>query len=224
MRTYVSPIGYDTRRVTQPVTDAGISGDDEILLVRPGDEGSTERASQTITDVEQLLQKIEPGCEIRVERVGTDSFEETVRDCCQVLGSVERERELCVPLSGGARDVLLPLTVATLVYARRVDTTLFFSDLSGEVREWSIPELATNIPDRALDTFTALVRVDGWLTLSALTAKTDHSKSTVIRHVKDLEAAGVVQSDTSEKAKRVRVTFTGELLSIAQRVGHAQTD
>ena len=126
-----------------------------------------------------------------------------------------------VSLSGGARDVLLPLTVATLVYARRVDTTLFFSDLSGEVREWSIPALATDIPDRALDTFTALVGADDWLTLSALTTETGHSKSTVIRHVNDLEAVGIVQSDTSEKAKRVRVTFTGELLSLAQQVEKA---
>jgi CRISPR-associated protein Csa3 len=221
MRTYISPIGYDTRRVTQPVTSAGISGDDEILLVRPGNESDTERASQTITDVEQLLQKIEPGCDINVERVGTDSFEETVRGCCRILGSVKQERDMYVSLSGGARDVLLPLTVATLVYARRVDTTLFFSDLSGEVTKWSIPALATDIPDRALDTFTALVEADGWLTLSALTAETGLSKSTVIRHVNDLEAVGIVQGDTSEKAKRVRVTFTGELLSLAQQVGKA---
>jgi CRISPR-associated protein Csa3 len=224
MRTYISPIGYDTRRVTQPVIDTGVSGDDTILLVRPGDESDTERATQTITDVEQLLQKIEPGCAISVNRVSTGSFEETVRDCCQILGNVEQERELCVSLSGGARDVLLPLTVATLVYARRVDTTLFFSDLSGDVREWSIPALATNIPDRALDTFTALVEAGDWLTLSELTTMTDSSKSTVIRHVNDLETAAIVQGETSGKAKRVRVTFTGELLSLAQYVQNPQTE
>jgi CRISPR-associated protein Csa3 len=36
----------------------------------------------------------------------------------------------------------------------------------------------------------------------------------VVRHVNDLEEAGVIQADTSEKAKRVRATFSGEMLAM----------
>ena len=60
-----------------------------------------------------------------------------------------------------------------------------------------------------------LVQSGDWYSLSALAEETDHSKTTVIRHVNDLEAAGVVEADTSQKAKHVRATFTGELLAVA---------
>ena len=214
MRTYISPIGYDTRRVTRPVINRGLDSEDELVLLRPGGETDTERATQTIADVEQFLQEIEPNYRQRVEHVVTDSFEETVRDCCQIVSDVGDDREIVVSLGGGARDILLPLTVAALVYARRIDAALFFSDLDNSVQEWTLPDLTARISDRAFQTFEVIVEADGWLSLSTITEETEQSKSTVIRHVNDLESSNVVVADTSEKAKRVRVTFSGELLSL----------
>ena len=217
MRTYISPIGYDTRRVTRPVINRGLDSEDELVLLRPGGETDTERATQTIADVEQFLQEIEPNYRQRVEHVVTDSFEETVRDCCQIVSDVGDDREIVVSLGGGARDILLPLTVAALVYARRIDAALFFSDLDNSVQEWTLPDLTARISDRAFQTFEAIVEADGWLSLSTITEETEQSKSTVIRHVNDLESSNVVVADTSEKAKRVRVTFSGELLSLGSQ-------
>ena len=217
MRTYISPIGYDTRRVTRPVINRGLDSEDELVLLRPGGETDTERATQTIADVEQFLQEIEPNYRQRVEHVVTDSFEETVRDCCQIVSDVGDDREIVVSLGGGARDILLPLTVAALVYARRIDAALFFSDLDNSVQEWTLPDLTARISDRAFRTFEVIVKADGWLSLSTITEETEQSKSTVIRHVNDLESSNIVVADTSEKAKRVRVTFSGELLSLASQ-------
>ena len=217
MRTYISPIGYDTRRVTRPVINRGLDSEDELVLLRPGGETDTERATQTIADVEQFLQEIEPNYRQRVEHVVTDSFEETVRDCCQIVSDVGDDRDIVVSLGGGARDILLPLTVAALVYARRIDAALFVSDLDNSVQEWTLPDLTARISDRAFRTFEVIVEADGWLSLSTITEETEQSKSTVIRHVNDLESSNVVVADTSEKAKRVRVTFSGELLSLASQ-------
>lgn len=214
MRTYISPIGYDTRRVTRPVVTTGLSGEDRVLLLRPSTEADTERAEQAVADVEQLLQEIEPEADCLIERISTDSFEETVRDCCAIIGGTADEHELIVSLGGGARDILLPLTVASLVFARRIDRALFFSDLDSSVQEWTLPHLTTHVPNRASDTFGTLVEADNWVTLSTIADRTNQSKSTVIRHVNDLEDAGLLESDTSEKAKRVRVSFSGELLSV----------
>ena len=217
MRTYISPIGYDTRRVTRPVINRGLDSEDELVLLRPGGETDTERATQTIADVEQFLQEIEPNYRQRVEHVVTDSFEETVRDCCQIVSDVDDDREIVVSLGGGARDILLPLTVAALVYARRIDAALFFSDLDNSVQEWTLPDLTARISNRAFRTFEVIVEADGWLSLSTITEETEQSKSTVIRHVNDLESSNVIVADTSEKAKRVRVTFSGELLSLVSQ-------
>lgn len=213
MRTYISPIGYDTRRVTKPIINTGFGDDDRVVLVRPGTESDTERATQAIADVEQFLHEIEPGFVVDVERVATETFEATVRECCAVLASVANDHETIVALGGGARDVLLPLTVAALVYAREVDTALFFSDLDSSVREWPLPDLTATVPDRTRDTLAAVVQAGDWCTLNQLAAETDQSKSTVIRHVNDLEDRGILEADTRGTAKRVRVTFTGKLLS-----------
>jgi CRISPR-associated protein Csa3 len=217
MRTYISPIGYDTRRVTRPVINTGLGSDDELLLVRPGEESDTGQADQAVADVRQLLHEIEPDCTIAVERVVTDSIEETIRNCCRILADVDHTRRLIVSLGGGARDIFLPLTVATLVYVRRIETTLFFSDLDSTVQEWELPNLTARVPDRTLETLDMLVQTGNWHSLSEITEKTDHSKTTVIRHVNDLEDAGVVEADTSQKAKRVRATFTSELLALARQ-------
>jgi len=218
MRTYVSPIGYDTRRVTRPVINTGLGSEDTVILLRPTEESDTERATQAVADVEQLLQEIEPEAECEVRRVSTDSFEETVGESCSVVDDIPTDHDVIVSLGGGARDVLLPLTVAALVFAQKIDRALFFSDLNGAVREWPLPVLTAQVPDRTVETFEMIDAADSWLSLSAIARETDQSKSTVIRHVNDLEEAGVVKADTSEKAKRVRVSFSGELFLMAQSV------
>ena len=216
MRTYVSPIGYDTRRVTRPVIHTGLSGGDRVLLLRPGEESDTERASQTVADVRQLLQEIEPEATVTVERVSTDEFEATVRDCCNVLDDVPTDRETIVSLGGGARDVLLPLMVAALVFDWKIDQSLFFSDLDSTVREWPLPTLTEEVPTRTLRTLEEIVTTDGWLLLSEIADETNQSKSTVIRHVSDLEDAGMIDANTSQKSKRVRSTFSAELFWMAR--------
>jgi CRISPR-associated protein Csa3 len=218
VRTYISPIGYDTRRVTRPVVNTGLGSDDRVILLRPAADADTERATQAVADVEQLLQEIEPEATCTIERISTTRFEETVRECCRVIEAIAPDREILVSLGGGARDILLPLTVSALVCAPRIDTTLFFSDLDSTVREWSLPTLVTQVPERTLETFGSILDADGWQTLTELASDTDQSKSTVIRHVNDLDAAGIVETDTSGKAKRVRENFSGELYWMARNL------
>jgi len=218
MRTYISPIGYDTRRVTRPVVNTGLSTEDTVQLLRPEQESDTERATQAVADTRQLLQEIEPESKCVVTRISTATFEETVRECCALIADIPEEHRTIVSLGGGARDILLPLTIASLVFARRIDQALFFSDLDSSVREWSLPVLNAQVPKRTFSTFEVLVEADDWISLSEIASATEQSKTTVIRHVRDLEDAGIIQSDTTEKAKRVRVAFSGELFWMAQNL------
>ena len=219
MRTYVSPIGYDTRRVTRPVVKTGLGTEDTVIMLRPDEESDTERANRAIADVETLLQEFEAAADHTVKRVSTEDFETTIWDCCAVIESVPNDSETIVSLGGGARDILLPLTIASLVLSHRVDRALFFSDIDQDVRPLSLPELTTRVPERTHDTFEAIVRESEWQTLTSIAEQTGQSKSTVIRHVNDLEEVSVVESDTSGKAKRVKISFSGELLSKAWSLG-----
>jgi len=216
VRTYVSPIGYDTRRVTRPVIHTGLGPEDVVIMLRPKTESDTEQATQAVADVEQLLHEIEPRVTCTVERISVDTFESTLRECCQALVDVDEDHELIVSLGGGPRDVLLPMTIATAAFTASIDRTLFFSDLDGTVRNWTIPDLTAQVPDRTADTFEVIAKDGDWLQLSAIATKTGQSKSTVIRHVNDLEDVGIIEADTTGKAKRVRIGFSGELLSLIQ--------
>jgi len=216
MRTYVSPIGYDTRRVTRPVVNTGLRSGDNVQLLRPEQESDTEQASQAVADVKQLLHEIEPEAEFTIKRVITDTFEQTVQECCGIFTEIPTGNEIIVSLGGGARDILLPLTVSSIVFAKQIDQTLFFSDLDSEIQEWSLPRLTAQVPERTLGSFEVISSADGWISLSSIANKTSQSKSTVIRHVNDLEDAGVLESDTSNKTKRVRIAFSGELFQLAQ--------
>lgn len=217
MRTYISPIGYDTRRVTRPVINAGLGSEDEVVLLRPENESDTERAAQAIADVEQLLQEIEPNATCTLERIPTTVIEDAILECATRITAVPDGRDAIVSFGGGARDVLLPLVVATLVHADAVDRALFFSDLDGSVEEWPLPHLSRQVPDRTIPTRKAISAADDWISLSEIAERTDQSKSTVIRHVQDLEDVGLIESDTSEKKKRVKLSFSGTLFHESRR-------
>jgi CRISPR-associated protein Csa3 len=189
--------------------------------LRPDTESDTERAEQAVADVEQLLQEIEPEAECAIKRITTDSLPETIQDCCGVIAGTADEAAVIVSLGGGARDILLPLTVASLVLTDCIDQALFFSDLDSTVEEWSLPHLRARVPDRTTETFETIAAAGDWLRLSTITDRTTHSKSTVIRHVNDLEDEGVLEADTSQKVKQVRLSFSGELVALTRRGGIA---
>ena len=104
------------------------------------------------------------------------------------------------------------------MFARKIDQALFFSDLDSTVREWSLPALTAQVPTRTYESFTTITAAEGWISLSTIAEQTDQSKSTVIRHVNDLEEIGVIESDTREKTKLVRASFSGELFELGQQL------
>ena len=88
-----------------------------------------------------------------------------------------------VSLSGGARDVLLPLTVATMAHEATVLTTLGYSDIDGQVREFGLPTVSTTVSDGALNTLRAVANTDSSVTLPQLASDLEAAKSTITRHI-----------------------------------------
>jgi CRISPR-associated protein Csa3 len=208
VRTYIAPIGYNSTSVTRPVIlSHGVEEGDRVVLLRPDGERD-DRATEAIEDVEGLLREIEPDVALTVEEVPR-AFEECVLACRDCLDAAEGR--CVVSLGGGARDILLPFAVAVLTRGDRVDDVLFFSDLDGAVEEWSFPTLTANLSEPARETLATVVGT-GETTLPELTEQAGSSKSTITRHVVELEANGTVESWREGKVKLVRPTLTGHLL------------
>lgn len=208
MRTYIAPIGYNSTSVTRPVIlSRGVEEGDQVVLLRPaGTENS--RAAEAIDDVEGLLQEIEPDVSLAVEEI-PQSFERSVLACRDCIDAAEGKR--IVSLGGGARDVLLPFTVAVVARLEAIDNVLFFSDLDGSVEEWDFPRLTASISSSARDTLAVVVGADE-TTLPDLAEQLDASKSTITRHIEELVSSGAAESWREGKVKHVQPTLTGRLL------------
>lgn len=209
MRTYITPIGFNSTSVTRPVLSRGIDTGDVVVLIRPEEGSDNSRAEEALTDIERMLTEIEPDVTLETERIPHDNFPTAVLACSDVIRAAEPSR--IVNLGGGARDVLLPFAFAATAHMSLLDTALFFSDIDGTVREWELPRLTPVVDETTVDTLESVVDAEDWISIPDLTERTGQSKSTVTRHVTRLEQRGFVETDTRGKTKYARVTITGQL-------------
>lgn len=208
MQTYISPIGFNTTSVTRTILNYGVESGDVVVMIRPTLETDDERATEAIEDVERMLHEIEPTISTVVERVPHDDFPTAVMTCSKILRDAERP---VVNFGGGARDVLIPLTIATVAHAHEIDSVLGYSDIDGQVREWELPRVTTTPSKGAYETLSLIGRSDGEVSISTLERETQRAKSTITRHVNQLEAEGFVTSRTNDRAKHVTITLGGQL-------------
>ncbi|QSG04062.1 CRISPR-associated CARF protein Csa3 [Natranaeroarchaeum sulfidigenes] len=209
MQTYISPIGFNTTSVTRALINHGIDGGDSVVLIRPAEETDNNRGTEAVADVEQLLQEIASTITVSVTRIPHDEFDTAVMRCSETIRTAEGE--VVVSLSGGARDVLLPLTVATMAHYETVESTLGYSDIDGQIREWHLPNITATPSDGQRKTLTAIKDAEGKVSIPELTTHRESAKSTITRHVNDLEDDGFVTSQTVNRTKHVSITLAGRL-------------
>ncbi|WP_232685684.1 CRISPR-associated CARF protein Csa3 [Halobacterium zhouii] len=210
MRTYIAPIGYDSTRVTRPILSQGIERETRINLLIPTTTTDDSRGAQAIDDVRRMVEQIEPSVEVETTKVPHDDFETAIGICGSLIDAAGGE--VVIIFGGGARDIFLPLTVAALSQTNQIHASYQFSDIDGEVRERTLPDLTANAPAQAKSTLDTIRGLDTPVSLTDITAAVNVSKSTVTRHVKLLERHGLVTSETHGKTKVVEVTPTGRLL------------
>ncbi|MFP4589973.1 MAG: CRISPR-associated CARF protein Csa3 [Halobacteriales archaeon] len=211
MRSYISPIGYDSARVTRPVISHGLDTDDRIILLRPERETDDARASQAVRDVKRMTTQIEPEVEIDLKEIPHDDFQEAVLRISDVFE--DNPGELIVNLSGGARDIFATLCIASIVHVDRINTVLSFSDIDGDVRSVDLPNLTVDVPPSAIETLRQIDENNDKISISELSDQLDIAKSTVTRHLQHLESRGLVETWLEGKPKYARITFSGRLLA-----------
>lgn len=210
MPTYIAPIGYDSTRVTRPILSQGIERNTDIHLLIPPTTTDDNRGTQAIDDVRRMVEQIEPNVDIETTEVPHDDFEAAIETCGSLIDVAQGE--VVVIFGGGARDIFLPLTVATLSRTQQIHASYQFSDIDGEVRERSLPDLTANAPPQTESTLEAIGSLKAPMSLTAITDAVGVSKSTITRHVQLLERRGLVTAETHGKTKVVELTTTGHLL------------
>lgn len=207
MRTYLAPLGFDSRRVVRPVLGEGLDRDDEVVLLQP--VNGSDRGEDALEEVEEVLTQVVPDLDLKTEHLPFADFVETTLYCADLIQ--EAEGETIVVLGGGARELLLPLTVATFSNNRHVNTVLQVGDIDSTVRRIPDLNLRGDVSDAEATTLADLTDLDTPLSISVIADKLGKSKSTIARHVSSLESEGFVRSVKEGRTKTVNITDSGRI-------------
>ncbi|WEL18870.1 CRISPR-associated DNA-binding Csa3 [Halorhabdus sp. SVX81] len=210
MTVYISPIGYDSTRITRPILSEGINDGDQIILLRPVGHGDDTRAQEAIEDIERMVNQVQPEVSVTKRTVPPDDFQAAVLECSALIRDIRDE--LIINFGGGPREVYLAVAIATLVHPGAVDKSLQFSDIDGSVEEISMPRIVGTPPGPTMETLKAIIQHGSEIGIPELANDLDKAKSTVSRHIRQLENVDAVKSEMHGKTKYVTPTFSGKLL------------
>ena len=208
MATFIATLGFDSTRVTRPVLTHGLEEQDEIVLIHPVDHDNA-RAKEAKDDVRRMVTELQPNVEIRTVTLNPNAFFDGIRQTTAQVDAAEDEVVLI--LGGGARDIYLPVAFTAFVRQSTIETTLQFSDITGSVSELAIPNFLHPLGDSVVETLEVIVEEGGEVSLSLIADSLGIAKSTVARHVTELEEREFVRSELDGKTKMVNPTEHGRL-------------
>lgn len=207
MRTYVSTIGYYDTRVVRPVLDHGVDAGDVVALLRPYNDDAD--GDSAVADVKRIFSELGPEVTVSVEPITYDDFPNAVMECVDVLSAAEGET--IINFGGGPREIFLSFSIAALVAGEEVDTALQFMDIDEDIRRLQLPELMESVPPKTHGTLRTVAAFDGKATLPDVADRSKQSRSTVGRHLNELERAGAVTTEKQGKTRHVELTLGGRL-------------
>jgi CRISPR-associated protein Csa3 len=208
MATFIATLGFDSTRVTRPVLTHGLEEQDEIVLIHPVDHDNA-RAEEAKDDIHRMMTELQPNVEIRTVTLDPKAFFDGIRRTAAQVDAAEDEVVLI--LGGGARDIYLPVAFTAFVRQSAIDTILQFSDITGSVSELAIPDFLHPPGDSVVKTLKTVVNKGEKMSLSLIAHSLEIAKSTVARHVTELEEREFVHSELDGKSKMVYPTEQGRL-------------
>ncbi|POG55045.1 CRISPR-associated CARF protein Csa3 [Haloferax marisrubri] len=207
MRTYLAPLGFDSRRVVRPVLSMGLDEEDRVILLQPAN--GSERGEDAFGEVEEVLTQVVPGLDLESEYLPYTDFIETTLYCADLMQA--SKGETIVILGGGAREILLPLTVATFTNESYVETVLQVGDIDSSVRRIPRLNLRGNVSDAEAKLLIELSKLNTPLSISQIASELEKSKSTVARHVDSLESECLVITEKEGRTKTVTLSDSGRV-------------
>jgi len=207
MRTHLAPLGFDSRRVVRPVLSEGLDESDRVVLLQPSN--SSDQGEDAFEEVANVLTQVVPDLELESEQLPYTDFVETTLLCTDLIQAAGGET--IVVLGGGAREILLPLTVATFSNENHIDTILQVGDIDSSVRRIPKLNLRGNTSTAEAALLGDLTALDTPLSISEIATELEKSKSTVARHIDSLESEGLVKTIKQGRTKNVEQTDSGRI-------------
>ncbi|QSZ68144.1 CRISPR locus-related DNA-binding protein [Methanofollis aquaemaris] len=214
MKTYLSPLGFDTSHIVSLIVTCGIERGDRICLIRPG-YGEDARAERAIDDVRAMSQKISGDIRVDVLKIASRSIEDMtlmiMDEICASTPPVLPEGNLIVNLSGGPREVLVALNTATLVLSSHIHQCAIFSDITREIETYMPPRLPLSFDERTLQIL-ADIAMHNPTSISEIAERVQVSESTASRVCAKLASEEMIQIQQEKRSKIVTLQFSGKIM------------
>lgn len=213
MKTYLSPLGFDTSHLISLIVRFGIESEDKVILIRPTQED--DRAERAIEEIKEIGKKIGPNITITVIQVNHRNFQEMVLQFIDIIKASsdvpQRGNTLHVNLSGGPREILIALTTACVTMSDYINSTTYFSDIERELGVLQLPHI-TIPPDEKEFSLLQDIKKNGPTTLSDIATRLQISESTISRQCSRLIGLRWIKVETRGKNKFVELLSTGEIM------------
>lgn len=214
MKTYLSPLGFDTSHIISLIARCGIEGGDRICLIRP-EYGQDARAERAIDDVRVMSQKISADIRVDVLKIASQNIEEMTLTIMDEISAstppVLSEGDLVVNLSGGPREVLVALNTATLALSSHIHQCAIFSDITRETEMYMPPRLPLSFDPREIQIL-ADIAMHNPTSISEIARRVQVSGSTASRVCSRLASEEMIQIRQEKRIKVVTLQFSGRIM------------
>lgn len=213
MKTYISPLGFDTTHIISLIVKHGIEKHDRIILLRP--VASDTRADRAVEDIKNLTVQIDSTISLDVLKIDHHDFGAMTLSFIDIISSaappIIPDSKIIVNLSGGPRDILIALTVASMALSDSIYKTTNWSDIDRELREIELPHIART-PDEKIRQILDDILKHAPTTLTEIAARLGISESTISRSCAKLADIHAIEITPMGRNKQITLTLSGRVL------------
>ncbi len=234
MKTYISPLGFETTHVISLIVAHGIEKGDHIILLRP--IVSDPRADRAIDDIKDLTGKVNRTITVDVVPIDHHNFSAMMLSLMDLIASAAQpdaqpttpptaqpaatappappasaRGKVIINLSGGPREILIALTAASIALSELVYKTTNFSDIDRELSEIELPHIV-RMPDAKVRQILGDILKNEPTTITAIASRLGISESTISRSCAKLADMQAVKITPDGRNKQITLTLSGMVL------------
>ncbi len=217
MKTYISPLGFETTHIISLIVKHGIEKGDCIILLRPNAPDS--RADRAVEDIKDLTAKVDRTITVDVAKIDHHDFGAMILRFMDLISSAAPPAPPAAPagskvivnLSGGPREILVALTAASMALSDSIYKTTQFSDIDRELSEIELPHITRTLDKTAWQILDDVLKHEP-TTLTAVAGRIGASESTVSRQSAKLAGLRGVEITPAGRKKQIALTLSGRVL------------
>lgn len=218
MKVYISPLGFDTSHVVSLIVKYGIEAGDGIILLMS--DTRDERAESAYTSVAEMVHTIDAGIAVRRVHLDHRDFSGMVLACIEAVKGTVRDTpgaSIIVNLSGGPREILVALTVASVSHAPQITQFTSYSDVSRHLSAIDLPYLTSPLTGRELEVLQD-IQDSGPTSISDIAKRVQISESSASRYCARLLSNRLIDQTAQGKSKCAHVRPSARMvLSICRK-------